>query len=165
MRRRRYHRGDEHARLDLGAGVLLTTLPDGSLLVRSERLRLPWSARSGRAAGTAVLIDGVPFEAVDRQRAGAGEAWTLRPWPEGDAMLGVFPLHEAWVAGLEQERVGDRRATWLRWWLLPLAPLLGSAPASLQSTWELRWGFPALAATLLSALGELGLATSGSSTR
>jgi len=139
----------------------LTTLPDANLLVRSERLRLPWSARSGRAAGTAVLLDDAPFEVVERQRAGAGEAWTLRPWPEGEAMRGVFPLDEAWVAGLERERVGDRRATRLRWWLLPLAPLLGSAPTTFQSSWELRWGFPALAATLLSALGELGLATVG----
>ena len=149
-----------HRRLDLGAGVALTTLPDGSLLVRSERLRLPWSARSGRAAGTAVLIDGAPFEVVERQPAGDGEAWTLRPWPEGDAMGGVFTLDEAWVAGLEQVRVGDCAAR-RRWWLLPVVPLLGFAPASLQSSWELRWGFPAAAATLLSTLGELALATVG----
>jgi len=147
-------------RLDLGAGVAVTTLPDASVLVRSERLRLPWSARSGRATGTAVLLDGAPFEVADRQRAGLGEAWTLRPWPEGEAMRGVFPLDEAWVAGLERERAGDRRAR-LRWWLLPLVPLLGSVPASLQSVWERQWGFPAAMATMLSALGELALATVG----
>jgi hypothetical protein len=138
----------------------VSTLPDAGVLVRSERLRLPWSARSGRATGTAVLLAGVPFEVVDRQRAGSGEAWTLHPWPEGEAMRGVFPLDEAWVAGLERERVGDRRAR-LRWWLLPLVPLLGSVPASLQSVWERQWGFPAAMATMLSALGELALATVG----
>jgi hypothetical protein len=110
--------------------------------------------------GTAVLLGGLPFEVVDRQRAGSGEAWTLRPWPEDEAMRGVFPLDEAWVAGLERDRLGDRSAR-LRWWLLPVVPLLGFAPASLQASWELRWGFPALAATLLSALGELVLATLG----
>jgi hypothetical protein len=83
----------------LGAGVQVSTLPDAGVLVRSERLRLPWSARSGRTTGTAVLLAGVPFEVVDRQRAGSGEAWTLHPWPEGEAMRGVFPLDEAWVAG------------------------------------------------------------------
>jgi len=147
-------------RLDLGAGVAVTTLPDGSLLVRSGRLRLPWSARSGRAGGTAVLIDGAPFQVVEHQRAGGGEAWTLQPWPEGDAMRGVFTLDEAWVAGLEQVRVAERAAR-LRWWLLPVVPLLGFAPASLQTSWELRWGFPAASATLLSALAELALATVG----
>jgi hypothetical protein len=147
-------------RLDLGAGVAVTTLPDGSLLVRSERLRLPWSARSGRSVGTAVLLGGVPFEVVDRQRAGSGEAWTLRSWTEGEAMRGVFPLDEVWIAGLERERAGDHRAR-LRWCLLPVVPLLGFAPASLQTSWELRWGFPAATATLLSALAELALATVG----
>lgn len=101
----------------------MTTLPDGRLLVRSERLRLPWSARAGRAAGTAVLIDGAPFQVVERQRAGGGEAWTLQPWSEDDAMRGVFTLDEAWVAGLEQVRVEERTAR-LRWWLLPVVPLL-----------------------------------------
>jgi len=146
--------------VELGAGVRLTTLPDASLLVRSERLRLPWAARSGRSVGTAVLLGGLPFEVVDRQRAGSGETWTLRPWPEDEAMRGVFPLDEAWVAGLERDRLGDRAAR-LRWWLLPVVPLLGFAPASLQASWELRWGFPAVTATLLSALGELMLATVG----
>jgi len=138
----------------------VTTLPDANLLVRSERLRLPWSARCGRGAGTAVLIDGVAFEVVERQRAGGGEAWTLQPWPEGDAMRGVFTLDEAWVAGLERDRAGDRAAR-RRWWLLPAVPLLGFAPASLQTSWELRWGFPAATATLMSALAELALATVG----
>jgi hypothetical protein len=107
-----------------------------------------------------VLIDGVAFEVVECQPAGGGEAWTLQPWPEGDAMRGVFTLDEAWVAGLERDRVGDRAAR-RRWWLLPVVPLLGFVPASLQLSWELRWGFPAVAATLLSALGELALATVG----
>lgn len=147
-------------RLDLGAGVAVTTLPDGRLLVRSERLRLPWSARAGRAAGTAVLIDGAPFQVVERQRAGGGEAWTLQSWSEDDAMRGVFTLDEAWVAGLEQVRVEERAAR-LRWWLLPVVPLFGFAPASLQASWELGWGFPAARATLLSALVELALATVG----
>jgi len=144
----------------LGAGVQVSTLPDGSLLVRSERLRLPWAARSGGSVGPAVLLGGVPFEVVDRQRAGSGEAWTLRSWPEGEAMRGVFPLDQVWVANLERERAGDRRAR-LRWCLLPVVPLLGFAPASLQTSWELRWGFPAATATLLSALAELALATVG----
>ena len=147
-------------RLDLGAGVAVTTLPDGSLLVRSERLRLPWSARAARSAGTAVLIDGAPFQVVERQPAGGGEAWTLQPWSEDDAMRGVFTLDEAWVTGLEQARVGERTAR-RRWWLLPVVPLLGFAPAPLQTSWELRWGFPAATATLLSALAELALATVG----
>lgn len=147
-------------RLDLGAGVAVTTLPDGSLLVRSTRLRLPWAARSGSSVGTAVLFGGVPFEVVDRQRAGSGEAWTLRPWPEAEAMRGVVTLDEAWVAGLDRERAGERAAQ-RRWWLLPLLPLLGLAPASLQLSWQRGWGFPATAATLLSAIGELALATVG----
>jgi hypothetical protein len=147
-------------RLDLGAGVAVTTLPDGKLLVRSERLRLPWSARAARSAGTAVLIDGAPFQVVERQRAGGGEAWTLQPWSEDGAMRGVFTLDEAWVSGLERERASERAAR-RRWWLLPVVPLLGFAPASLQTSWELRWGFPAATATLLSALAELALATVG----
>ncbi|HOC41404.1 MAG TPA: hypothetical protein PKJ99_00195 [Thermoanaerobaculales bacterium] len=147
-------------RLDLGAGVGVTPLPDANLLVRSARLRLPWSPRRGAAAGTAVLVDGTPFEAVERQRAGSGEAWTLRPWPEDEAMRVVVTLDEAWVAGLERERADDRAAR-RRWWLLPVVPLLGLAPASLQSSWELRWGFPATTATLLSALAELALSTLG----
>ena len=135
-------------------------LPDANLLVRSARLRLPWSPRRGFAAGTAVLVDGTPYEAVERQPAGSGEAWTLRPWAEDEAMRGVVTLDEAWVAGLERERAGERAAR-RRWWLVPVVPLLGFAPASLQSSWELRWGFPATTATLLSALGELALATIG----
>lgn len=147
-------------KLDLGGGIAVTTLPDGKLLVRSARLRLPWAASSGCAAGTAVLIDGVAFESVERQPAGGGEAWTLQPWTNGEAMRGVFTLDEAWVAGLERDRVGDRAAR-RRWWLLPVVPALGFAPASMQTEWELQWGFPAATATLLSALAELALATVG----
>jgi hypothetical protein len=146
---------------DLGSGVHLSTAADGSLRVQSAALVMPWSVRSGKVSGTAVLVGDGAFEVVGRQRSGSGDLWTLQPWPTDAAMRAVFTLDEAWVSGRAHERALDRRAGRLRAWLLPLMPLLGFVPAALQSSWEKNWGFAATTATTLSAVGELAVASVG----
>lgn len=145
----------------LGSGVCLSSLADGSLLVRSERQPLPWSVRAGRATGTTVMVGDEAYEVVARSRSGSTESWTLQPWPQNETMRVVCTLDEAWVSDLGRERKAERRASQLRLVLLPIAPMLGSVPASLQSSWELRWGFPAAAASMMSAVGELAVGTVG----
>ena len=146
---------------DLGSGVRFATLADGNRLVRSEWLRLPWSVRAGNVTGTAVLVGDEALEVVACQRSGSTESWTLEPWPHDQAMRGVVTLDEAWLVRLAREVAVERRSGRLRRWSLPVAPLLGSAPAVLQSAWASRWGFPAAAATTMSALGELLVAAVG----
>jgi len=146
---------------DLGFGVRVSTVADGSLRVQTETMVMPWSVRSGKVSGTAVLVGDDAFEVVGRQRSGSGDTWTLQPWPKDEAMRAVFPLDEEWVCRRAHERALDRRAGRLRVWLLPLMPLLGFVPAALQSSWEKGWGYPATTATMLSAVGELGVASAG----
>jgi hypothetical protein len=146
---------------DLGSGVRASTLADGSLLVRSAWLPLPWTVREGRATGTAVLVGEDAYEVVAHQRSTRGESWTLEPWPQHEVMRGVVTLGEEWVSRCAHEVALERRTGRLRPWMLLVSPLLGSAPASLQSHWEIRWGFPAVTASVLSALGELVVATFG----
>lgn len=146
---------------DLGSGVVLSSLADGGVLVRSATVVLPWSARSGRVSGTAVLLDDRPFEVVLRTRGGGGDLWTLLPWPGNEAMRTVFTLDRGAVARLAAEATEQRRSGRRRVVSMALAPVLGAAPAGLQSSWARRWGFPAVGATVVSAVGELALATVG----
>lgn len=149
------------SRSDLGRGVRLTLLADGSYAVHSERLPLPWTAPTGRAAGTAVVLEGEPFEVAALQRSSGSEVWTLRPWPDGEAMRTVVTLDREWVEALARELAWRRRANRARWWMIPLAPVLGSAPSSLQQQWASRWSFPAVTASLLSSLVELAVSGVG----
>jgi hypothetical protein len=148
---------DPSRRIDFGRGVWLAPLVDGSYAVRSERLPLPWTLPAGRAAGTAVVVDGEPFEITALQRSRGSEVWILRPWPAGDPMRTVVTLDRSWVEEVHRELTSRLRANRARRWTIPLAPVLGSAPASLQQRWESRWGFPAASASLLSSLVELAL--------
>jgi len=114
---------------------------DGGWQVRSERLSLPWTVRVGRVAGSAVVWRGEPFEVVQEQRTGAGDLWTLRPWPESEAMRGVFSLGSETIDDLAVTAASYRRRQRTGVATLPLLPLMGLAPAPRQRRWEREWGF------------------------
>ncbi len=129
-------------------------------------------ARAQRAAAPAVvsaLGARHGYGGADRRRTvrgggpaarRVGEAWTLQPWSEDDAMRGVFPLDEVWVAGLERSEsaIAGRGCDGgcCRW-----CRCSGRCRHRCSRSWERQWGFPAAMATMLSALGELALATVG----
>jgi hypothetical protein len=101
-----------------------------------------------------VVWQGEPYEVVAVETSGSEQGWILQPWPHPEVMRTVFRLDEAWV---EECAVADeeyRRGTVIRWLSIPLAPLLALAPARLQRQWQDSWGFPATAATLVSAVLE-----------
>ncbi len=146
---------------DLGEGVRVVPLPDGGWQVRSPLQSLPWRARAGKVAGSTVMWNGLPWEVVAREEAGSGSRWRLRPWPETEAMRTVHHLDGGWISALSRDRASEKRSTRLRWGVLPILPLLGLVPGTLQNRWNLEWGFPSVAATALSALLELAIATVG----
>ena len=76
-------------------------------------------------------------------------------------MRGVHRLDASWIDALVRQRGLETRSGRLRWGLLPVLPVLGLVPGDLQNRWHLEWGFPAVAATAMSALLELGAATLG----
>jgi len=147
--------------VDLGFGVRLVPLTAGALQVRSTELELPWTARSGRTPGSAIIWEGAPFEVVAVARVKSSQVWTLRPWPHQEAMRGVVGLDPRWLETLSSRQRDARREAKRRWVLLPLTPILGLAPAPLQRRWQSDWGFPASVGTCLSALGEIAVGTLG----
>lgn len=140
---------------ELGEGVRIAAVGSGELEVSSARLRLPWTPRCPTLVGSAVLWQSEVYEVAGHAAADGGETWRLRPWPDGEAVRGVFPLDRAWVQGLAAEDRQRRVASCRRRWTLPLAPLLALAPGRLQRHWESSWGFPAHGAMLASAVAEL----------
>ena len=147
--------------VDLGFGVRLVPLTAGALQLRSTELELPLTARSGRTPGSAIIWEGAPFEVVAVARVRSSQVWTLRPWPDQEAMRGVIGLDPNWLETLSSRQRDARRESRRRWLLLPLTPFLGLAPAQLQRRWQSNWGFPASAGTFLSALGEIAVGTLG----
>ncbi len=145
----------------LGHGVLVVRAFDGGWQIRSERLHMPWTTRTGRVTGSAVIWLDEPYEVFAVSRTASGERWDLRPWPQNEVMRGVFPLGQDSVEAMHDEQyLGRVRAA--RWWLtVPFLPILGLLPGKMQATWERDWGFPAATATLLSAVAELAVAALG----
>ncbi len=76
-------------------------------------------------------------------------------------MRGVHSLDGSWIDALVRQRRLEARSGRLRWGLLPVLPVLGLVPGDLQNRWHLEWGFPAVPATVTSALLELGVAALG----
>ena len=125
------------------------------LIVISPNLDLGWQSATGRAPGTAVLWRGHPYEVAARKTVGDGTLWSLRPWPEAVTMRAVLTLDAAGVAGCAERATAARRRDRGRWWALPLFPLLGLAPATMQQRFSERWGYSAEAATWTSAIVEI----------
>ncbi len=138
---------------ELGAGIRVAELPGDELEVSSERLVLPWTPRRGGLVGSAVRFRDELYEVATG--AADGRSWRLRPWSEGEAVRGVFPLDAAWVEALAEDEERHRRAAGRRLWSLPLSPILALAPGRLQLRWQAEWGFAAHRATLISAVLEL----------
>jgi hypothetical protein len=92
---------------------------------------------------------------VAEERSRSETRWIFRPWQDSEVMRTVFRLDEAWVEALAVAEQEHRRRGVIRWLSAPLAPLLAMAPARLQRQWHDSWGFPAVAATLVSAIFEL----------
>ena len=97
---------------------------------------------------------GEPYEVIAEGGSGAEKQWTLRPWPDPEVMRTAFRLDEAWVEACAVADKQHRRGRVIRWLSIPAAPLLAMAPARLQRQWQDSWGFPAAAATLVSAALE-----------
>lgn len=98
---------------------------------------------------------GEPYEVVAEEASGSDQGWILQPWPDPEVMRTVFRLDEAWIEAHAVADEDHRRGRVIRWLSLPVAPLLALAPARLQRWWQDSWGFPAAAATLVSAVFEL----------
>jgi len=139
---------------DLGAGVSVVHVGT-QLKVVSPTIDLGWQQPIGRAPGSAVVFDDQPYQVVLTTRTQEGFVWTLEPWDEGETMRTVSTLNAELVAARQREHQEGRSTSRRFWVALPLAPLLALAPAPLQEQWRLRWGFPAAAATFVSALIEL----------
>jgi hypothetical protein len=140
---------------EVGHGVSVAPFGDGGWRVCSRSLALPWRTRAGSHPGSAVQWLGEPYEVVAEERSGSETWWILRPWPDSEVMRTAFRLDEAWVEALAAAEEESRRGRVVRWLSVPLAPLLAMAPARLQRQWHDSWGFPAVAATLVSAVLEL----------
>jgi hypothetical protein len=152
---------DPSEAVDLGHGMRLVPLPGDDLQLRSRDLELPWTVRSGKTPGSAVLWRGTPFEVVAMSRVRSTAVWTLRPWPDQEAMRGVITLDDGWLEMLARRQAERQTEARRRWLLLPLTPVLGLAPARLQRRWRSEWGFAASAGTGLSALAEIAAGTLG----
>ncbi len=140
---------------DLGSGVYVSPAQNGELVVTSPRLDLGWRVAEGRVPGTAVVWRDQPFEATARTAAGAGDRWTLRPWPDAGAMRHVVSLDTAYVASTAERSASDRRGNRNRTGTILLLPFLGLAPARVQERWQSEWLFPAERATWVSSVLEL----------
>jgi len=139
---------------DLGHGVKVGGR-EGAPVVRSAALDLGWRPPAGPLPGTAVRWRGALWEVVRREAGPWGLRWRLRPWPEGTVARDVVALDRAAVAAAAAAATDARRGARLRAAALVVLPLVGLAPAALQRRWRDAWGFPAAAATRLSALLEL----------
>lgn len=143
--------------VDLGHGVSVVPGPGGELIVVSRELDLGLRAGEGRSPGTAVIWEDAVYVVASRAPAGRGARWVLLPWTEATAMRDVIKLDGGTVAACARATAETRRRDRGRLWSAPLLPLLGLAPASFQMRWSQRWGFSAAAATISSALVELGV--------
>ena len=88
---------------DLGNGIRVSVRLNSSLEVVSERIELPWTVRAGDHPGTAIVFEGVSYEAVSLSLDDDGVGWRLEPWTDGEAMRVVMRLDRDEVAG---RRVG-----------------------------------------------------------
>jgi hypothetical protein len=111
--------------------------------------------------GSAVLWRDRTFEVVHHRVTSGSEAWVLDPWPETEAMRTVFSLRTETIAELAGETDRDRKNRRMRAAIVPAVPLMGLAPAPLQRRWHREIGFPAIQATALSAVAEVGLGVVG----
>lgn len=145
------HRSGE----DLGHGVHVSPGTGGELVVTSVQLDLPWRLAQGQVPGTAVVWQENAFEAVAQSRRGSSTRWTLRRWDDRSVMRAVFKLDRASVCGLAEKAATDARIRRSRGWSWILLPVLGLAPASLQTKWKNEWGFAAGRATFISAILEM----------
>jgi hypothetical protein len=102
-----------------------------------------------------------PYEVTAESEVASGCRWTLQMWPDGEAMRTVCRLDSDWVESLAADEVERRRASTLRKWSIPVAPLLAVVPAAIQRKWQSEWGFPAILASQISALIELGAGAAG----
>ena len=146
---------------DLGYGVRAAPSANAEVVVVSRSVDLGWHPRAGSTPGTAVLWREEPFEVVALERGHAGFRWTLRQWDETEVMRTVFTLDLSGVAALAEAVHSERSGHRARMLTLPLLPILGLAPARLQTLWRNRWAFPASTATWLSALAEFILGSLG----
>ncbi len=140
---------------DLGHGVFVTSLSNGEVNVSSPRFDLGWNAASPSMPGTAVVWEGEVYEVAARVDSGHGQRWVLRPWPESVTMRRVVQLDCALVASRFEHELSGRRRRRLRWWTIPILPLLGLAPGSVQQRLAEDWGVASGVATWSSALVEM----------
>lgn len=140
---------------ELGHGVAVVPCGDLGWRIISRRLTLPWMPRAGDHPGSAVVWLEELYEVVGVEVSGSERSWILQPWPDAQVMRTAFRLDEMWI----EERAGadedQRRQRLLHMVSLPAAPVLALAPARLQRRWRDSWGFPAAAATAVSAIFEL----------
>jgi hypothetical protein len=143
--------------IDLGHGVRVRKLEDFGLEVESDGLTLPWMPRVGDFPGTGVGFDNELYEVVSVSFAGSQTRWGLRRWVDGEVMRVHWKLDRQEVAVLAHNAVspGPGWSIWL------IAPILALAPAILQRRWRMEWGFPAHAASGVSAFIELGIGSIG----
>ncbi len=152
---------DPRKKHELGRGVDVVMGFDGGWQVRSQRLHMPWTARTGHVTGSAVMWLEEFFEAVRVTRTASGERWDLRPWQENEVMRGVFRLTDSSVEAIHSDRSQGRKQVAFRWLTAPILPIVGLAPGKMQTRWQREWGFPAVTATLVSAVIELAAAAAG----
>jgi hypothetical protein len=136
-------------------GVRVVRRSAGHLQVESAAVDLGWNPPAGRVAGTAVLWDEAVWEVRGRELVGQGWRWQLEPWPEGEPVRCSFTLdaeHLQFLLGDRRQQASD---VGRRLMTLPLLPLMGLAPRTLQMRWRDAWGYPAAHATAVSAFIEL----------
>ncbi len=146
--------------VDLGHGVTVRLEGDG-LRVESLEIELAWHTGSGHLPGTAVVWQGEPLEVVERSESAVGHLFRLAPWPEGATMRTVVRLDTEAVIQLAAAARAAAASGHMRRTLTMLAPLAALAPEALQTRWHLEHGYPAVAATYLSAFIEIGMGTLG----
>lgn len=146
---------------ELGGGVSVRELADGTLQVASRELELPLAPPRGAIPGTAVEIAGDLWEVAAGPGPGGPRHWVLRRWRNDAALRGGVRLDAESVEQWRQEADRELAHQHRRALLAPLLPLLGLAPGRIQSQWHAGWGFPASTATVSSALVELAIGALG----
>jgi hypothetical protein len=141
-------------RRDLGHGVRVLPGESDGIVVVSEGADLGWRPRSGDRPGSAVTWEGSVFEVVTTEVMRRGFRWTLEPWSGEDVMRVVLPLDPNTVGAAAEAAGREARAAQLRPLAWLLLPILGLAIGPWQRKWRDDWGFPATAATWVSAILE-----------
>jgi hypothetical protein len=139
---------------DLGHGVRVLPGERDGIVVVSESVDLGWRPRSGDRPGSAVTWEGSSFEVVTTEVLGRGFRWTLEPWCGEDVMRVVLPLDPSAVSVAAEASDREARGNRLRPLAWVLLPILGLAIGPWQRRWRDDWGFPATAATWVSAILE-----------